>query len=82
MTTGRVDTKRPIATDRHSSALIAERLIFEAKAAPAIPDIKAWLSLVGIPKKQVADAHIMTETSEQHNDISADFGSLPKFAMP
>ena len=61
---------------------MAERLIFEANAAPVIPEIRAWLSLVGIPKKQAAVAHTITEIRAQHNEMSAEDGSLPKSAIP
>ena len=77
-----MDTRSPIATDLHSFARIAERLVFEASAAPAIPEISAWLSLVGMPKKQAADAQAITDINAQHNEISAARGSLPKSAIP
>jgi hypothetical protein len=71
-----------MATDRHSSSRKADKLAFDASAAPAIPEIKAWLSLVGIPKKHAADAHITTEIKAQQSERSAEVGSFPKSAIP
>ena len=48
-----VDTPIPISTERHSSSEMADALKFDASAAPLIPEISAWLSLVGIPLKEM-----------------------------
>jgi hypothetical protein len=80
--TGRVETRIPMMTERHSLRLIAERSRFEASAAPLIPEISAWLSLVGRPKSEAKDAQRMTEIRAAQSEIIAERGSEPKSAMP
>ena len=72
----------PMMTERHSSSRIAERSRFEASAAPLIPEISAWLSLVGRPKSEANDAQRMTEMRAAQSDIIAERRSAPKSAMP
>ena len=77
-----VDTRMPIMTERHSSMLIALMLILDESAAPLIPEISAWLSLVGSPKIEATDAQRITALSAEQSDMSAALPSLPKSAIP
>jgi hypothetical protein len=54
----------------------------DAIAAPLIPDMRAWLSLVGIPILQAINAHMTTAQSPAHRAGSAVSGVAERSAMP
>ena len=52
-----------------------------ARAAPEMPATRAWLSLVGMPKRQAAQAHATMAAMAAHRAVEAAAGSGPKSAM-
>ena len=66
-----VDNIRPYTTFIHSLPFIPLIPPCSAIAAPEIPAIKAWLSLVGIPKYHAAVAHTTIANKAAHNAINA-----------
>ena len=80
--TGSVDIPMPKSTLFHSSALMEESEVFDARALPQTLDISAWLSLVGSPLIAARVAHRITVMSATERDIIAERGSSPKLAIP
>ena len=76
-----VEIKSPEMTFFHSLRLMALIFLFTATAAPVRDAIRAWLSLVGMPKNQAATAHITIERSAALIASDAVLLSLPKSEM-
>ena len=55
----------------HSAPLMPERPLLSAMAAPEMPAISAWLSLVGMPNTHAATAQITIANSAAHSAMSA-----------
>ena len=72
----------PRITEFHSFAWIEDNDRFEARALPHTLEMRAWLSLVGIPLSEASVAQTMTVIRATHRDRSAERLSLPKSAMP
>ena len=79
---GKVEKIRPHIIVIHCEGFIADRLMPDAIAAPLIPDMRAWLSLVGIPILQAINAHMTTAQSPAHRAGSAVSGVAERSAMP
>ena len=80
--TGKVDIIIPNITEFHSSSRIEEKDGLVANALPQTLDISAWLSLVGSPFKAAKVAQRITVISATHREITAEFFSVPKSAIP
>jgi Zn-dependent alcohol dehydrogenase len=61
---------------------MASRLILFAIAAPVSPEMRAWLSLVGIPRFAVSTAQTITAKSPADTEHMAVLGSSPNSAIP
>jgi hypothetical protein len=75
------ETKRPFTVFIHSAEFIASKPPFIATALPVSPAIKAWLSLVGMPKYQAKTAHKTIENNAAARAMAAFFVSPPKSTM-
>ena len=72
------EVKRPLTALIHSPPLIPENPPLIAIALPVNPAIRAWLSLVGIPKYQAITAHKTILKSAAESATEAEYVSLPK----
>ena len=75
-----VERTKPQMTFIHSSPLMPAAPPI-AIAAPESPAMRAWLSLVGIPKYQAATAQMTIEKSAAQSATSAWWESWPKSTM-
>ena len=76
-----VESTIPNRTFPHSEAFMPEKLPCIATAAPVIPAMSAWLSLVGIPKYHAATAQMTIADIAAQSAISDRRASFPKSAM-
>ena len=67
----RRDRNSPATTLAQASALSRAAWPPRARAAPASPAIRAWLSLVGRPNRQASTAHTRMDSKAAHRAVSA-----------
>ena len=80
--TGSVEMMIPRITELHSASWIELREGLDASALPHTLDMSAWLSLVGKPLSEARVAQRITVSKATEREIIADFGLLPKSAIP